>query len=510
MHITEKEFSDLVEEIANELGVVLPEKGLLAGQSVEQMHRWLREGCRPKAKEIADLDVFVESSNQSGWGIYAKGEDLPVPAMVDYHGWLGQDPDAVAYRVVTATRIGRLNLIEVTETDPVKILEGFDINAIQVGFDLEAGKFVATPAYEEFLETGEIKVTNLYTPQRTLVRLADKVRRFGFACDFEREAELVTAALADRDYFWTGPMYALWRRNRKRLKPWLKVDEKARNGFFFVKAKKKAVDPARNRYVRFFGETGVRANPFAPSAEKFRACEAAWDADERRTVLEAGRVYAQNGQTLCRLMPASALTPSLPRYADTVSRLLRLLLFADSLFREDCDFVSNHLEGRLAGEATLEAVAEELSNGPRRWGDEGPETKLYVQAILDNDEDALSVAMQKARRVVELVDEAADEGSDDARPVFYVPFENTFVLGVDKEDGGYVARRFCIGSKEITRIPLHKMMGVHRLRPYDPCGPDAFEKAYIRRLLAMEKTKEETKVSSRSPEIDIDEDDIPF
>lgn len=78
------------------------------------------------------------------------------------------------------------------------IINGFDLNAVQVGINIKNQAMVFTQEFLEFLNTKELKIATCNTPTHTLIRLAKKA--FGgelknISCDYERERSLITTYL---------------------------------------------------------------------------------------------------------------------------------------------------------------------------------------------------------------------------------------------------------------------------------------------------------------------------
>lgn len=78
------------------------------------------------------------------------------------------------------------------------IIDGFDLNAVQVGINIKHQTMVFSQDFLEFLNTKSLKVSTCNTPTHTLIRLAKKA--FGgelknVTCDYERERSLITTYL---------------------------------------------------------------------------------------------------------------------------------------------------------------------------------------------------------------------------------------------------------------------------------------------------------------------------
>lgn len=79
------------------------------------------------------------------------------------------------------------------------LVEGFDLNLVSVGINLESGKVVASQGFLDFLVSGRIQVQTCNTPAHTLIRLANKVHGGqieGVKCDYSQERELLESAIA--------------------------------------------------------------------------------------------------------------------------------------------------------------------------------------------------------------------------------------------------------------------------------------------------------------------------
>lgn len=78
------------------------------------------------------------------------------------------------------------------------IIDGFDLNAVQVGINIKHQKMVFSHNFLEFLNTKDLRVATCNTPTHTLIRLAKKA--FGgelknITCNFEHERSLITTYL---------------------------------------------------------------------------------------------------------------------------------------------------------------------------------------------------------------------------------------------------------------------------------------------------------------------------
>src|ERR1035437_8606000 len=80
------------------------------------------------------------------------------------------------YKINEHSRDSLLNFVNysASTTDYNIIIESFDINCTQVGYDLSNGKLIFTKAFDEFIQTGDLKVTCAASPAHTLIRILKK------------------------------------------------------------------------------------------------------------------------------------------------------------------------------------------------------------------------------------------------------------------------------------------------------------------------------------------------
>ena len=78
------------------------------------------------------------------------------------------------------------------------LVEGFDLNMVGVGINLQTGEVVATDQYLEFLNTCQVKVKTCNTPMHTIIRLASKLNSGQFSgihCDYAHERSKLEASI---------------------------------------------------------------------------------------------------------------------------------------------------------------------------------------------------------------------------------------------------------------------------------------------------------------------------
>jgi hypothetical protein len=86
-----------------------------------------------------------------------------------------------------------------TVDDRTLVLDSFDINACQLGYDIDKDKFIWTKNFEEFLNTGELKLCNLTSPPHSAIRLVKKKHDLGAILP-DLELDIICAILGERRF----------------------------------------------------------------------------------------------------------------------------------------------------------------------------------------------------------------------------------------------------------------------------------------------------------------------
>ena len=156
----------------------LPTTGFLAGGSIANIIWELASGNKAV---VNDLDIFyfdgiketLDKNDKSSLFNYKNKE---TKYFEDYTGLCFSTRTKEFYSIVSAERDGMFNNIKYKSNteDPSLIIRSFDINSTRVGYHIEEDKIYWTKEFEEFLQTGELKVCNLFTPSHTSVRIAKK------------------------------------------------------------------------------------------------------------------------------------------------------------------------------------------------------------------------------------------------------------------------------------------------------------------------------------------------
>jgi len=157
----------------------LPKKGFLAGGSLANMI-WEIYSGNPAV--VNDIDIFLFNGTLENQEEISKEDSLyrfkeeDVRFYEEYTGMCWNSYTKDFYIITSSEKKGIFNEIEYkASTDSQHIiLKSFDINATRVGYSIEEDKFYWTPDFEDFLKTGELKISNIQTPSHTAIRIAKK------------------------------------------------------------------------------------------------------------------------------------------------------------------------------------------------------------------------------------------------------------------------------------------------------------------------------------------------
>lgn len=178
----------------------LPKKGFLAGGSLANTIWELHSG---NTAVVNDIDIFLFNGTLENQEEISKEDSLyrfkeeDVRFYEEYTGMCWNSYTKNFYIITSSEKKGIFNEIEYkASTDSQHIiLTSFDINATRVGYSIEEDKFYWTPEFEDFLKTGELKISNLQTPSHTAIRIAKKSKELNAKLD-EFEFKLISYSLS--------------------------------------------------------------------------------------------------------------------------------------------------------------------------------------------------------------------------------------------------------------------------------------------------------------------------
>ena len=187
-----------IDRIKSEWG--LPLHGFVAGGAIANIVWELVSGNKAV---VNDIDIFVFDGIEKELSTNKKSlfnyQEKETKYYEDYGGMNFNNYTKDFYSIVESERDDMLNTIKYTSntSDPSLIIKSFDINATRIGYDIDNDKIYWTSEFEDFLKTGELKVSNLMTPSHTAVRIAKKSKELN-AKLYDFEFKLLQYALSYR------------------------------------------------------------------------------------------------------------------------------------------------------------------------------------------------------------------------------------------------------------------------------------------------------------------------
>jgi hypothetical protein len=174
----------------------LPSSGIAAGGAVANPLLSLAHGGD---FPINDIDIFRVWGNE---GLNSRKMPHRFNGSTLFEGYDGiyiVNRYERAYTVLKSDREGMLNEIDIEiarrhNSDEVAgiILDGFDLNCCQAAINLETGRLIYTADFEDFINTLQLKVSSLYTPFHTAIRVPKKLKELGCYCDINTEMKLLS------------------------------------------------------------------------------------------------------------------------------------------------------------------------------------------------------------------------------------------------------------------------------------------------------------------------------
>jgi len=178
----------------------LPTSGFLAGGAISNLV-WniITDGNAP----VNDLDIYrlIEvKKNFTNKELRSKQHFVKNEKWVyeDYSGMNIGYQQRGYYTIEKVSEDGIYNYIDykATSEDRLLVLESFDINCCQLGYDIDKDEFIWTKEFETFLKTKEIRLSNLTSPPHSAMRLVKKKHDLGASLP-DLELDIVCATMKD-------------------------------------------------------------------------------------------------------------------------------------------------------------------------------------------------------------------------------------------------------------------------------------------------------------------------
>lgn len=160
-----------------------PKSGLIAGGSLGNL---IWEQVSGNVAVVNDIDIFIfnKNINQEIFGEATKTTDnkklfyrsQEKIYWKDYTGLCEGSKTKEFYLIDKTETSGLFNYVyySATSEKPELVIDSFDINCTQIGYDIENDKFFWTKEFENFLKDGELKLTNLGSPHHSVIRILKK------------------------------------------------------------------------------------------------------------------------------------------------------------------------------------------------------------------------------------------------------------------------------------------------------------------------------------------------
>ncbi len=256
--------------------VDLPENGIIAGGALGNL---IWEEVSGNKAVINDIDIFkyvriltledlkVEEQQVKYTKNFYNKKDIQF--IETYNGMTIKSDTAEFFRIDDVKRDGLLNIIEISgpKHSPDTIIDSFDINSCQVAYCINRDQFYWCDEFEEFLETGELKISNLMSPAHTAIRLVKKKDEMGAKldpielkmCQYSIKSNLMDI---NRRYF-TEKYAMLFKKYHEEIKPYFQLDVCPQISDFVTEKnrKEKNIDPGDEEKILLFSLNCVGGNP---------------------------------------------------------------------------------------------------------------------------------------------------------------------------------------------------------------------------------------------------------
>lgn len=228
------DIKELVERSVNKLreNYVLPEEGILTGGSLANTMFGLLTNTKTT---FDDIDIFIlqkpQAEYQSDKFTLTSGTIITQQQKAEYPTVIMDD---YTMSVKNSTTEGIINKIYYTanKVDKIQFLKGFDINCTKVSYDLETGKSYWTEDFEDFLINKKVSITNLCTPQHSVIRYLKKCKDLNLRPD-KNELDMVYIYMLNSTSFmirsFGDKVYNKYKQNSNILKRYFLIKETTMN-----------------------------------------------------------------------------------------------------------------------------------------------------------------------------------------------------------------------------------------------------------------------------------------
>jgi len=163
--------------------VDFPKFGIIAGGSLANL---IWEQVSGNIAVVNDIDVFVFEQKLKEVDISGETFSKDKKKMFyrsqekiywkDYTGLCEGSKTRDFYLIERTENVGLFNFVyySATSESTELIIDSFDINCTQIAYNIQEDKFYWTKEFEQFLEDGNLKLTNLGSPHHSAIRITKK------------------------------------------------------------------------------------------------------------------------------------------------------------------------------------------------------------------------------------------------------------------------------------------------------------------------------------------------
>ncbi len=161
-----------------------PKHGIIAGGSLGNL---IWEQVSGNVAVVNDIDIFIFDKQIKEEEIFGESTKTKDNKKVfyrsqekiywkDYTGLCEGSKTKDFYLIERTENSGLFNYVyySATSDKPELVIDSFDINCTQIGYDIENNRFFWTKDFEEFLKDGKLKLTNLGSPHHSVIRILKK------------------------------------------------------------------------------------------------------------------------------------------------------------------------------------------------------------------------------------------------------------------------------------------------------------------------------------------------
>lgn len=216
-----------------------PKHGIIAGGSLGNL---IWEQVSGNVAVVNDIDIFIFDKKIKDEEIFGESTTTKDNKKVfyrsqekiywkDYTGLCEGSKTKDFYLIERTENSGLFNYVyySATSDKPELVIDSFDINCTQIGYDIESDRFFWTKDFEDFLKNGKLKLTNLGSPHHSVIRILKKRDELNAILDpIEIKIAAYTVARplhgVTRRYF-SDKYFLVYQRYQEELSPYFQISK---------------------------------------------------------------------------------------------------------------------------------------------------------------------------------------------------------------------------------------------------------------------------------------------